>query len=277
MNLRNDLRPFDPAVTNLTDADWITADAALERIVATPPTADPALPPMHPAAEPARPAPGPSRRPGARRLVPVLVAASVLATGLVFWPRPGEDGSAYASWTPTPRPVTGSVQEAVAAACRRQLRGGGGLDLARARLVLSERRGDHVALLFRTDDPDVSGFCLARNRPGSTDVSDVDTAVGGSSGPAMSAPARGFTEGAVADFGAASITDGAAGRDVVAVTIRARGQAARATVRDGRYVAWWPGPTMTRDADGKPRLVLSYDVTFSDGTTLRDAQPTRPR
>src|SRR5947209_2433446 len=83
--------------------------------------------------------------------------------------------------------------------------------LPAARLVLAERRGDYVALLYRTEDPDMSGACLVRIPKGSTDVDSVDDGVGGSTGPALKAPARGFTQGAIFGSHGASITDGAVG------------------------------------------------------------------
>lgn len=66
--------------------------------------------------------------------------------------------------------------------------------------------------------------------------------VGGSSGPALKAPATGFTQGAISEFHGASITDGAVGTAVTGVTIHAGTLTVNASVQNGRYAAWWPGP-----------------------------------
>jgi len=91
-----------------------------------------------------------------------LAGGSVLVQGL----RAG--APAYASWSATP---TGAA--AAPAAGRPAAGGGRPRDFAdvinpdRAGLVLAERRGDHVALLYGTDTPSASAACFARNQPGS--------------------------------------------------------------------------------------------------------------
>jgi hypothetical protein len=143
------------------------------------------------------------------------------------------------------------------------------------------RRGDHVALLYRTDDPDVSGSCVVTIPPGSGRVSDVNSGTGGSSGPAMLAPSTGFTQGTIAQHQAVSITDGAVGERVVGVTIHAGDLTVKTTVRNGRYVAWWPGPAFADgpiqpSGYGGPEPILIYDLTLDDGTVISDAEPARP-
>ncbi|MER7420214.1 hypothetical protein ABT346_26100 [Micromonospora peucetia] len=262
------LRSLDAAGTPTAEQHQRAA-ATLERIVATAPAADP----THPGAA------APVRRPR-RRLLLIPVAAAALTAAAVVLPGGGDGGRAYASWTPVPTALTTAEIDTVAPACRKRLRGGS-LDLERARLVLAERRGEHVALLYRTDDPDISGSCLARNLQGDDDVDDVDVGIGGSSGPALPAPARGFTQGAIADYRDASITDGAAGADVAGVTIHAGNLTVQASVSNGRYVAWWPGAALELDHDqpsgeGDARPIITYDLTLTDGTVVHDAQPTRP-
>ena len=101
-------------------------------------------------------------------------------------------------------------------------------------------------------------------------------------GPALTAPPRGFTQGAIGSSQTSSITDGAVGEEVAAVTIHAGALTVDASVQNGRYAAWWPGPafgTGPRKPDGEegPRqLILSYDLTLTDGTVIHDAQPTLP-
>jgi hypothetical protein len=191
--------------------------------------------------------------------------------------------AAYASWSSTPASVPGDELNAAASACRDRL-DGTSIVLNRAKLVLAERRGEYVALLYRTDDPDMSGACLVHNPQGSTDVNDVGIGVGGSSGPAQRAPARGFTQGGVSQLGRAqraSITDGAVGDAVTAITIHAGAFTVKGSVQNGRYVAWWPGPAFKSDprkpsGEGGPKLILTYDLTLADGTVIHDAQPARP-
>ena len=91
-----------------------------------------------------------------------LAGGSVLVQGL----RAG--APAYASWSAIPTAGAGAGADVAPAACRGRLR-----DIAdvinpdRAGLVLAERRGDHVALLYGTDTPSASAACFARNQPGS--------------------------------------------------------------------------------------------------------------
>jgi hypothetical protein len=154
----------------------------------------------------------------------------------------------------------------------------------RAKLVLAERRGDYVAVLYRTEDPDLSGACLVRNPKGSTEVDNVDLGVGGGTGPALRAPARGYTQGAISQFGGTqrvSITDGAVGDAVTGVTIHAGSLAVHASVQNGRYAAWWPGPAFESGSpepsgESGPKLILTYDLTLADGTVIHNAQPTSP-
>ena len=107
----------------------------------------------------------------------------------------------------------------------------------KAKLVLAERRGDYVALLYRTDNPDTAASCLAHNLEGSTRVSDIQTGAGGSSGPALKAPPRGFTQGAIGEDSGFSITDGAVGKEVKGVTIHAGAHTVKASVQNGWYAA----------------------------------------
>ncbi|GAA3195072.1 hypothetical protein ACFO1B_03110 [Dactylosporangium siamense] len=242
MNHLADLRALDAATPPTAD-QLRRAEATLDRILAVVPPA--------------------KRRHRALLLVPAAAAAAAVVAAAFLV---GAPGPAYSSWTSEPTPLTAEETGLVGPACRDAL-DGGSLDLRRARLVLAERRGDFAVLLFRTEDPDMSGSCLARQPRGTDDVDDVQAAVGGGDGPAMTAPPRGYTQGALAGYRHATITDGAAGSDVTGVTIRAGDLTVHASVRDGRYVAWWPAQT-TGD--------LSYDLTLTDGTVIRDARPTRP-
>jgi hypothetical protein len=201
------------------------ADALLERIVATP--ADAVLLPR-------------GRTRG--RLVWVSVIVAVIAIGSVALRRTEDSGVAYASWTPAPSAVAPGDLDTVVGACRDQLHDG------TIPVALAERRGAFVAVLFHRNNPDVSASCVAWNRPGSTQVDDVATAVGGSSGPAWTPAAGRITQGMVSDYGGdppAAFTEGAVGRDVVGVTIHAGTRTITATVENGRYAAWWPGTALS--------------------------------
>jgi hypothetical protein len=268
------------AVPAMTAEQRRHAAAMLELIVATPPTAD---------APAGRAAPAGSAAPAGtarRRLILGAAAVSATAAGLtaiaVVVPGDVGGGRAYASWTPVPTAATAAEVATVGTACRERLRDlGGRLDLERAQLVLAERRGEYVALLYRTDAPDMSGSCLAHQPPGTDDVDDVRAAVGGGSGPAIPAPARGFTQGALADYLDASITNGAAGTEVAGLTVHAGRLTVQASLRNGRYVAWWPGPAFGPNRDqpsgeGGPQLIISYDLTLTDGTVIRDARSAPP-
>jgi hypothetical protein len=262
------LRSLDAAAAPLTEPERHRATIALERIVTT---AAPTGAPQPGTLTPAR-----SRH----RLILVPAAALVLTVALVVVQSVRADDQAYASWTAVPATVAGHDLDAVAAACKDKLRGSD-IDLDRAGLVLAERRGDHVALLFRTDDPDMSAVCLARNPRGSTEVDGVDTAVGGSSGPALQAPPESYTQGTIAQLDGASVTDGAVGDEVRGVTIHAGTLTVEASVQNGRYAAWWPGDAfksgaLPQSGAGNPELILTYDLILRDGAVIHDAQPTRP-
>ena len=268
--------PTDPALRSLDAADAtldpgqrLRADAMLERIIAAPVAAENA------------PASARRQRRISGKVVWVPLTTAAVAVGAFFVPGPGGPATAYASWTSTPSTVAAPDLAAVTAACRDQeaegARGeqGASFDPATIPVAIAERRGDFVAVLFLQDNPDVAVSCVATNRPGTSSVRDLSTATGGSSGPASIAPAGRIVEGAVSQFGdqpPASFTSGSAGAGVVGVTIHAGGQSITATVKNGRYLAWWPGKAFTDEpqqpsGEGGPRLVLTYDVTLSDGTT----------
>jgi hypothetical protein len=275
MNSRTDsvLRSLDASAAALTTAEQVRAAETLERILAATPSTE--------AVQPAGPAP---HRRSRRRLALVPGAAILL---IVCWAvlLQGTRGgnAAYASWTAIPASVASDELHAAATACRDKLHGFS-INADRAKLVLAERRGDYIALLYRTDNPDMSGACLVHNPKGSTDVDygDMGVGVGGSSGPALNAPPRGYTQGGIFGSRGASITDGAVGDAVTGVTIHAGALTVKASVRNGRYVAWWPGPAFEngpRKPSGEAgplKLVLSYDLTLADGSVIHNAQPTLP-
>jgi len=273
-----DLRSYDVADTALTPDQQQRADAMLERIVTTPTVAPGDL----------------ERRAKPRirpmKLVGILVAAALLAIGMIAFPGSGRSSNAHASWTPTPSPVAAGDLDVVAHACRDKVgdhsgpNGGVSFDSATIPVALAERRGDLVAVLFHQNNPDMAVACVATNRPGSADVDDVNVGAGGSSGPAWTPAPDRITQGTIAQFRnqpAASVTQGAVGTNVATVTIHSAGQTFTATVRDGRYAAWWPGKAFTDaprqpSGQGGPQVNLTYDVTLTDGTTLTNVTPATP-
>lgn len=280
MNPHHDstLRSLDAAATSLTADEKERAEATLERIVATDPNAGAPQPTTSVLA-----------RRGWRRMALVSTTALALIVGAVIAQGIGNDKAAYASWVATPEPVTEDSLDAVASACKRQIDSyftEWGNHPDKARLVLAERRGDHVALLYRTENPETSAPCLARNPEGSNRVSNIKTGSGGSSGPAEKAPPEGFLEGSIFGTGIGgkpgySITDGAVGDEVKGVTIHAGALTVEATVQNGRYAAWWPGPAFEGgppepSGQGGDDSILTYDLTLKDGTVIRDAQTALP-
>ena len=253
------LRGLDAADSTLTAEQHRRAATSLESILAGPAA-------HHPVAAPRR-----SRR----RLTLVGAAAALAGLAAVAVELPG-GGGAYASWTPEPAPLTGAELSLLTPVCRKALARSGDLDMARAQLVLSERRGEVVALLYRTDDPNMAGDCLMRHVPGTDDADNLTWGVFGSSGPVRVPPARGIIPGGGSTSREVTITDGAVGADVVAVTIHAPGdRTVRATVRDGRYVAWWPGPDydVAHEGTAAARSIVTYDLSLADGSTIHDARP----
>jgi hypothetical protein len=271
MNLHTDpaLRSLDAGAASLTAEEQERAKATLERIIATAPTTA--------AAQPT--APAPARR-ALRRLVLVAAAALALIVGSVVLQGAGGDDAAYASWTATPTLVTGDDLEAVASACQEQV-DSYFVKRDKPKLALAERRGNYVVVLYHTDNPDMSAYCLARNLPGSANADVLDSGAGGSSGPALKAPPTGFTQGTIGEGHGYSITDGAVGDEVKGVTIHAGALTVKASVHNGRYAAWWPGPAFESgppepSGQGGPEPMLTYDLTLTDGTVVHDAQPTLP-
>lgn len=270
------LGSLDPAEDQLTAVQQQRAEALLERIVSTP----------SPDRIPRRPA---SRTRRSRRLTGLALVAAVVAIAVVVFPGLGRTSNAYASWTATPAPVASGDLSVVTQACRDKVgdhsqSDGARFDSATIPVSLAERRGDLVTVLFHQNNPDVALACVVTNRVGSSDVDDVDVGIGGSSGPAWTPAPNRITQGVIASFGdrfPASVTEGAVGTNVAAMTIHSSGLTFRATVKDGRYAAWWPGRAFVDaprqpSGQGGPQLDLTYDVTLADGTTLTNVAPATP-
>lgn len=273
----NDLRVLDAAERGaLSAAQCQRADELLQRIIATPVIE----------ATTARPNAAPPTRLSRPVILVAAVAATVIAASIAI-PGWGGSGTAYASWTADPTPTASQDLDAVLPACRDQLTGythfdgGVRLDAANIPVALAERRGNYVAVLFHSDNPDTSASCVVINRAGSGQVADVKTSVGSSSGPSVTPPTGQLTVSSISQFGGdtpASFVDGAVGPGVAGVSINAGGRLVNATVRNGRYAAWWPGTAFTdrpaqSDGRGGPTVDLTYNITLTDGTIRSDVQP----
>lgn len=265
------LSTLDPADRSLDEGQRTRAASLLDRVVATPVTTVPV------------------RSWNRRRVAAAAAAAAALGVGSVLVPGLGGSGMAYATWSATPEKVAQRDLDAAARACRDRLgpsapgEVGPHFDPATIPLVLSERRGDVVAVVFQQESPeDTTATCLVTVKPGSGSVDAVEgPSIGGSSGPAWHPAAGRFAEGTMAGYGEqAWMVSGTTGTGVKAVTIHLGSVAVTATVENGRYVAWGPGQAFTNleapSGHGGPEPMFTYDLTLADGTVVRDATPARP-
>lgn len=261
------LRRLDPAPP-LDGPQRVRADAARHRIL----TSDPAAPV---AVEP------PGRRRPAARWVAIPAAAAALAA--LGWVLPGQLGGAhpaYASWTASPGSLSPADRAVADSACRDQLR------MSSPEPVVAERRGAWVALLYTGGD--LVGACLAHVTPGAGEAGHVTSgAASGSDVAYDDGVADGHTEGAFFQFGGTtedgrevptvSFTEGRVGAEVDGLTLTTPdGTEVEATITDGRYVAWWPGPAFTDgpDGDGGPTPGVTYLLrTEGEETRIEVAVP----
>jgi hypothetical protein len=268
-------RPLDAAPqAELDVTEQIRANARLQQILASDPGCE-------------SPANGPigkrRSRPARRIAAPIALAAVAAITAtVVLLPGAGGNDAAYASWNAVPGSISSPDRAVADAACR------GRLDLASPQLDLAERRGEWVALLY-TATEHMAGMCLAHLPAGAAKANDIDVSQGG--GDQGFLPVAGeFTEGNIAEFRGGNIfgfadrpeialTHGNVGEDVAAVTITTPdGQLVEATVRDGRYAAWWPGKALGGELEGNggPAPDISYTITLNDQTVIEDATPRKP-
>lgn len=74
-----------------------------------------------------------------------------------------------------------------------------------------------------------------------------------------------------------SVVSGSVGADVASVTVRGADVDGAATITDGKYAAWIPGPMFENgnapSGEGGPEAIVSYTLTLNDGTVLRNAVP----
>lgn len=276
------LRTLDPASSSIDAQHRARAAQRLDRIVAT----------RVPAPSPSRGrALRPSRSPRLVRQVAAVAAVGAVVAGAAVVV-PGFLGTqmAYASWTVSASDVAGADLTAAVSACREQLDGyparageiGAHFNPATIPLALADRRGQIVSVIFQQERPeDVSAMCLATVPSGSGKATDVETSVGGSSGPAWVPDAGRIAEGSMSGYGdAAWQVSGAVGDGVTGVTIHLGDGVVEATVKGHRYTAWGPGQAFTNlggaSGQGGPRPRFTYDVHLADGTVQRTVEPARP-
>jgi hypothetical protein len=264
------LRTLDSA-TLPTDAQHRRADALLERIM---------VEPITPNKRGIREVIG--RHPSFWRVGAILAAGAVVAGIAIGAPGLPPQSAAVASWTPEAEAVSAADLAIAEEVCRDQFtqyRGSSDIPLS-----LSERRGDVVALLFYRDDPETASSCVVDLPRGADTPREATSGSGGSSGPAPTAPADGFIEGAVASYTLGgqvlSVISGSVGSNVKSMTVRGAGEQATATIADGRYAAWLPGNVFINlgepSGKGGPEVAVAYDLVLDDGTLVTDAKATFP-
>ena len=266
------LRGLDAADREIVRAQRTRATATLERILAT----DPEEP-----TQVATPAGETRRRPYRLLLAGGVVVAAVTAALAI--PTISQQGEAFASWTPTPVPLTGAERRAAADACLTlQGRHGGELAFdarADASVLVAEARGGWSYVLFNVAGAsgfDLEGTCLMPDDV----VADPQPGGGGFFGglsradeldrrPPARDVAREDTYGAgTVDDEAFVYAEGRAGADVVGIEVTTPGGlVVEASVVRGRWAVWWPAGDARMD---NPELIgaPTYEVTLRDGTVI---------
>lgn len=251
--------------------------------------------------------PTPIRRRGTTRWVALAGAAAAVTAGALVLPGLGGGETAYASWTAAPTRVAPDELGRVTDSCQTLadqpppeglppgVTSPPTANAADLTLLLGERRGDWVFTSMTASSTEGTQWvmhCLAELPTGSPDApAHVSFGV---RGVQEWAPPQGseFIEGALSGFGGASLgasgpdepasaTDGWVGPDVVGVTIHGGGVTIEATLKDGRYAAWWPNAAFDRPEDlpsgGQwlgPPSPATYDLTLRDGTVLKNVTST---
>lgn len=261
------LRDLDPAPTTvLTDEELERADATFARILATP---------SHDQV------PQESDRPSRRRslvLVGLVGAAGAAVPAMLV-----SGGSAFASWTPKPEPLTAAAVTEAATTCRAALE----VPDQGERVVIAERRGGWTYVLIA--GPKAEGACLmpddlvGHQDPadhkdegffGTYDTDPVEAPtlardrIVETENMAGSVPTPGpwfFSD----DEGWFSSVQGYVGSGVTGVTVHPPvGPDVEASVANGRFAAWWPSDQPSSE---NPEVMgaWTYTVTLADGSTRR--------
>ncbi len=262
------LRDLDPAPTTvLTNEELERADATFARILATP---------SHDQVPEESPRP---RWRWRRLLVPMgLVGAAGAAVTAPLL----SGGSAFASWTPKPEPLTAAAVSGAATTCRAALE----VPDQGERVAITERRGGWTYVLIA--GPKAEAACLMPDDLiGHQDPGDHrEGFFGGYTTDPVKAPTLGRdrideTEnmtGSVPtpgrwlfsnDEGWFSLVQGYVGSDVTGVTVHTPvGPDVEASVANGRFAAWWPSDQPS-SKNSEEMGAWTYTMTLADGSTRR--------
>lgn len=242
-------------------------------------------------AEPAGPAAPPVRTGWARvprRRWVLAGAALVMASALVVAPALTHKETAFATWSAEATAATPSETAAGGEECRRQWGGpegiGPGSDgkiVAAAKASLVESRGAWTFVLLLSGG-DFEATCLYNRHP----ASDQGFSGGGGTIKYDTPVARALAPNAIEvhsegttgdDNSSYAETTGRVGAEVASVVVNTPHQGAvKATVHEGYFVAWWPGPGIPRmNMDPKAEALPepespTYTVILKDGSVRAD-------
>lgn len=219
----------------------------------------------------------------ARAIIPAAAAAAVV--GLLVLPGSPGAPSAYASWTPEPRPVVGDALTRSSTACRAAMTDMAGRDgdvppelrpdvrAATARTVVAEQRGNFLFVAMATDTGATAQCFLRADDPGRVYGTTGSAPTASTPPPAVLAADQIESDGAgltSGPEGSYAFAQGRVGKDVRAVTLRVGDVTLDATVSDGWFAAWWP----TAASSGiSPSPIIAYDLTLMSGAVVPDADP----
>ncbi len=195
----------------------------------------------------------------------ILPAAAAVAAAAVATPAlTGNTGRAFASWTPTPLPVSAAQASSHQSECL----AAGPDPQGEVTAALTEQRGDFTFTLVATERAVGNCMLLSPELVPDDGIQERGANSWDSAGtpPAPTPKDVSVQWGATFHQSAAGTFTSATGRvgaDVVAVQITPDGhQPLEASVGDGYFIAWWPG---------EPSDHLTVTATTTDGTTTTRA------
>lgn len=261
--IENVLREMDPAPPIFTEDERDRAAATRDRIVATPGTELAPTPRTH-------------RNRNRRR---ALIAAAIVAIAAVAVPVTMSRDSALASWSATPQPLSATDTAAAATMCGAIYDTGDDMQP-----LIGEKRGGWNYVLIQ--GPAGEGACLMTDdylerreymdrsngffSTFDADPSEPPTVASDEIVEWWSMESSFLIPGRLpfpTTDGWITWASGYVGSDVTAVTAHMpAGPDVEATVDNGRFSIWWPGPEPKSDTPGLGEA-WTYTVTLTDGTT----------
>lgn len=211
------------------------------------------------------PAPTPQVSRAHRRGQRIAVVAAA-AAALVAVPVLNGSDNAYAGWTAYPAALSTGQSSAVARQCQRWVK-----DppiQATTQVVLSERRGD-IGLALLTGPNGLLVPCeLSLDAPGEAKggLSEFYLPRTPQADQILSDGGSGFAE----DDGEPifRVVSGRVGADVTGVVVHTEEQGdVIASVKDGYFTAWWPGPPESPGAHTALPMNFTFTAKLRDGTT----------